>query len=170
MNKIEGLVAYLLFPAAMLALVLALTGCQQAAPPAPDTRAADESAIRAACDDEVKAFLAGDAAKWASFYADDAVGLFPDAPLIQGKADMQKWFEAMLKDKLEGSFNLGKIEVAKSGDLAYEWATGKIAVKDKKGKVTETTFKSLTAWKKQADGSWKTVVDTFIPDPPQAKP
>ena len=38
-----------------------------------------------------------------------------------------------------------KIEVAKSGDVAYEWVTGRMAVKDTKGKATETGFKSLTA-------------------------
>ena len=108
-------------------------------------------------------------AKWASFYTDDAVVLAPDAPPVQGKANMQKWAEPMLKDKPEVSFNVAKIEVARSGDLAYEWGTARMAVKDRKGKVTETTVKSLTVWKKQADGSWKAVVDTMIPDPPQAK-
>ena len=147
------------------ALVFAVTGCQRPAPQVADTRAADEAAIRAACDDQIKAVAAMDVAKAVSSYTDDAVFMSPDAPPIQGKADIQKTFEAMLKDKPEFSVDAPKIEVAKSGDLAYEWITGKMAVKDKKGKVNETTFKSLTVWKKQADGSWKMIVDTFIPGP-----
>jgi uncharacterized protein (TIGR02246 family) len=150
--------------------MLALSGCkQQPAPEAPDTRPADEAAIRAATDDAAKAIAASDPAKWASFYTDDAVGMAPDAPLVQGKENMQKYLEAMLKEKPEFSFNVVKVEVAKSGDVAYGWGTGKITAKDKKGKVTETTFKSLTAWKKQADGNWKVTVDTLIPDPPAKK-
>ena len=155
--------------AAVAALTLALTGCQQPAPQAPDTRPADEAAIKAACDDQIKASAAWDAAKAVSGYTDDAVLMSPDAPLIQGKAEIQKTFEEMLKDKPQLTVGAPKIEVAKSGDIAYEWVTGKMAVKDKKGKVTETGYKSLTAWKKQADGSWKMTVDTFIPDPPQKK-
>lgn len=162
-------VKYPLLLTPVVALILALTSCQQPAPPAPDTRAADETAIRAACDDAVKALAAADPAKWASFYTDDAVGMAVDSPVVQGKENMQKYMEAMLKEKPEFSFNVAKVEVAKSGDLAYQWGTGKVAVKDKKGKVAETTFKWLTAWKKQADGSWKIAVDTLIPDPPAKK-
>jgi uncharacterized protein (TIGR02246 family) len=160
---------YLLYLAPVVALIIALTGCQQPAPPAPDTRAVDETAIRAAIDDQVKAISAFDAAKAVSFYTDDVVGMAPDAPVVQGKQNMQKYIEAMVKEKPEFSFNTAKVEVARSGDLAYDWATGKIAVKDKKGKVTTTTFKSASVWKKQADGIWKMVVDTFIPDPPEKK-
>jgi uncharacterized protein (TIGR02246 family) len=159
----------LLLLAALVALTLALTGCQQPTPQAADTRPADEAAIKAACDDQIKASTAWDAAKAVSGYTDDAVFMSPDAPLIQGKAEIQKAFEAMMKDKPQITVDAPKIEVAKSGDVAYEWVTGKMAVKDKKGKVTETGFKSLTAWKKQADGSWKMTVDTFVPDPPQKK-
>jgi uncharacterized protein (TIGR02246 family) len=162
-------VKLVLFLAPVAALVLAATGCQQPAPQVTDTRAADEAAIRAVADDQLKAVAAMDAAKAVSGYTDDAVLMSPDAPLIRGKADVQKTLEAMLKDKPEFSMDAPKIEVAKSGDVAYEWVTGKTAVKDKKGKVTETGFKSLTAWKKQADGSWKMTVDTFIPDPPPNK-
>jgi len=148
-------------------LILAVTGCQKPVPQAPDTRAADETAIRAAIDEQVKPIAAFDAAKLASFYADDAVVMTPDAPLIRGREDMQKSLEAMMKMKPEFTFTTAKVEVARSGDLAYNWGTGKMAVKDKKGKVTETTFKSPSVWKKQADGSWKMIVDAWIPDPPQ---
>lgn len=158
-------VKHLLLLALAVALILALTGCQQPAPKAPDTRAADEIAIRAATDDQVKAISAWDAAKAASFYTDDVVGMAPDAPVVQGKENMQKYLEAMMKEKPEFSFNTAKVEVARSGDLAYDWGTGKMTVKGKKGKVTVTTFKSASVWKKQAAGAWKMVVDTWSPDP-----
>ena len=37
-----------------------------------------------------------------------------------------------------------KVEVARSGDLAYNWGTGRMTVKDKRGKITATTFKSAS--------------------------
>jgi uncharacterized protein (TIGR02246 family) len=162
-------VKYLLLLTPVVILILALTGCQQPAPQAPDTRAADETAIRAAVDDQVRANSAMDAAKAASFYTDDVVGMAPDAPVVQGRANMQKYLETMFKEKPEFSFNMAKVEVAQSGDLAYSWGTGKVTVKDRKGKVAETSFKSASVWQKQADGGWKMVADTWIPDPPATK-
>jgi uncharacterized protein (TIGR02246 family) len=159
----------LLFTPAV-ALILVLVGCQQAPPPQPpDTRAADETAIRAAESDMIKAVAALDAAKAASFYSDDVVGMTADAPVIQGKENAQKYFDKWMSEKPEVSWNPVKVEVARSGDLAYTWGTGKMSVKDKKGKVTETTLKYVSVWKKQADGGWKIAIDTTIPDPPEAK-
>lgn len=162
-------VKFLLLVTPVVTLILALTGCQQPAPRAPDTRAADETAIRAAMDDQIKAGAAFDSAKLASFYTDDTVFMAPDARVVQGRENMQKYLETMMKEKPEFSFNTAKAEVARSGDLAYSWGTGKMAVKGRKGKVTETNFKSASVWRKQADGGWKMVVDTWIPDPPETK-
>ncbi|MGA2263327.1 MAG: SgcJ/EcaC family oxidoreductase [Acidobacteriota bacterium] len=160
---------YLLHLTPVVALILALIGCQQPAPQAPDTRAADETAIRAAEAEMVKAVAALDSARAVSFYTDDVVGMAVDAPVVQGKENMQKFLETWMKDKPEFSGKTVKVEVARSGDLAYSWGTGKVSVKDKKGKVAETTFKYASVWKKQADGGWKIGVDTMIPDPPEAK-
>jgi uncharacterized protein (TIGR02246 family) len=155
---------------AFVAMILALAGCQQQAPPqAPDTRVADEAAIRTAEADMAKAVGALDPAKAASFYTDDVVGMGVDAPVVQGKENMQKFFETIMKDKPDIAWTPVKVEVARSGDLAYSWGKGKESVKDKKGKVTETTGKYVSVWKKQADGSWKIAVDTMVPDPPEKK-
>jgi uncharacterized protein (TIGR02246 family) len=161
---------FLLFLIATLILLLALAACQQAPPPAPpDARAADEAAIRAMNDDYQKCFPAADAAKCASFYTEDAVGIVPGAPLIQGRAGMQQWYADAFQKKVEEKWTIAKLEVARSGDLAYQWGTGMIEMQDKKGKPTETQFKHMGVLKKQADGSWKFVVATLIPDSP-AKP
>jgi uncharacterized protein (TIGR02246 family) len=151
-------------------VILVLTACQQPAPQAPpDTRAADETAIRAAEADMAKAVAALDAAKATSFYTNDVVGMSADSPVIEGRENMQKYFESWMKDKPEVSWASVKVEVARSGDLAYSWGKGKVSMKDKKGKVTETTDKYVSVWKKQADGSWKIAIDTMIPDPPETK-
>ena len=162
-------VKYLLLLTPVVALILALTGCQQPTPQAPDTRAADETAIRTAEAEMVKAVAALDPARAVSFYTDDIIGMAVDAPVVQGKENMQKFFETGMNDKPEFSAETVKGEVARSGDLAYSWGKGKLSMKDKKGKATETTFKYASVWKKQADGGWKIAVDTMIPDPSEAK-
>jgi uncharacterized protein (TIGR02246 family) len=163
-------VKYLLLLTPVVTLILALTGCQQPAPQAPpDTRAADETAIRTAEADMAKAVAVLDPAKAASFYIDDVVVMSPDAPVVHGRENMQKYFETWMKEKPDFSAQTAKVEVARSGDLAYSWGTGKVGTKDKKGKVTVTTIKYASVWKKQTDGGWKLAVDTMIPDPPAKK-
>jgi ketosteroid isomerase-like protein len=88
--------------------------------------------------------------------------------VVQGKENMQKYLETWMKEKPEFSASTANVEVARSGDLAYSWGKGKVSVKDKKGKATETTVKYVSVWKKQADGGWKITVDTMIPDPPES--
>lgn len=117
----------------------------------------------------VKAVAALDPARAASFYTDDVVGVAVDAPVVQGKENMEKYFETMKKEEPELSWMPVKVEAARSGDLGYSWGTGKVSVTDKKGKVAEMTLKYASVWKKQADSGWKIAVDTMIPDPPAAK-
>ena len=171
MSKLtRGRVALLLSLILVLALFLTLAACQQAPPPQPpDTRAADEQAIRALNDDMRKAFDAGDAAKCGSLYAEDALGMAAGLPLFQGRAGMQKWYEGAIQQKMKVTWTLEKVEMARSGELAYSWGPGAYTVTDKKGKPVKTTYKNVSVYKKQADGTWKVAVDTMIPDPP-AKP
>ena len=152
------------------AMMLAFTGCQQQAPaPAPDTRAADETAIREAEAGMEKAAASLDAEKAVSYYTEDVVGMSADAPVMQGKENALKYFQGMLKDKPQISWTPSHVEVARSGDLGYSWGIGKVVAKDKKGKPVVTTMKYVSVWKKQADGSWKIAVDSLIPDPPEKK-
>jgi len=163
-------VQYPLLLASVAALILTLTACQQPAPQTPpDTRAADETAIRATESEQLKAFVALDPVKTVSFHTDDVVAMSADAPVIQGRENMQKYLEKMMADKPEASWTPVKVEVARSGDLAYDWGTAKLNVKDKKGKVSETTFKYVSVWRKQPDGSCKIAVETIIPDPAKPK-
>jgi len=160
---------YLLFCILSLAFMLALTGCESKPPAAPDTRAADETAIRAADAANAKAVAAYDVAGAVSACTDDVVGMDPTSPVVIGKENMRQFLETMFKDKPDLSWTITKVEVARSGDLAYSYGAGKISMKPKKGKPTEETAKYVSVWKKQTDGSWKIIVNTMIPDPP-AKP
>jgi len=130
-----------------------------AAPPA-DTRAADEAAIRASVIEWSKAAQAKDVDKAVSFYADDAMQFHDKGPLAKGKAEIRAgWEQLEAEPGASLSYALTGVEVARSGDLAYEYGTYDFASKDKKGKTIDVKGKYVTVWKKQADGSWKVAAD-----------
>jgi uncharacterized protein (TIGR02246 family) len=141
-----------------------IAGCSQA--PAPtDTRKTDEAAITAAGVALGQAAEARDLAKCMSFYVDDPVLFLPGAPAVVGKEAVRKAFQGFLGAsalKLETSGTM--IDVAQSGDLAFERGSYANTMTDAKGKTTTETGKRALVWKKQADGSWKIAADTNASD------
>ena len=147
-------------------LMIAAAGCAPA--PAPDTRDADVSAVR---DSEVawsKDAGTKDAAKFASYYADDASLLLPNAPMITGKPAILATAQQMFGDpNISLSFQSTRVEASKSGDLVYSQGTYSMTMTDPKSKKPVTDKgKYLTVWRKQADGSWKAVADMVNTDMP----
>ena len=56
-----------------------------------------------------------------------------------------------------------KIEVAQSGDLAYSTGTDRISMTGPDGKTISSDNRAVVIWKKQADGSWRCIVDVMTP-------
>jgi uncharacterized protein (TIGR02246 family) len=151
--------------ASLVVMGLALA-CQQAPPPSlPDTRTADERAIREADAEWSKAAAAKDAVAYVSFCADDALSLPPNAPMLTGKESIRKGLsEEMANPGFALSFQSGKVEASRGGDLAYEVGTYQHTFNDPKGKPVTDRGKYVTVWKKQPDGKWKAVADIFNSD------
>jgi uncharacterized protein (TIGR02246 family) len=151
----------------MIAAVFAASffaACSQA--PAPvDRRKADEAAIRAAGDALGAAFEAKDIEKSLSFYVDDPVLIVPKSPAVIGKDALRKAFQPfMAVRELKASTSGLIIDVAQSGDLAFERGSFTNTVTDANGKTTTDMGKMVLVWKKQADGSWKIAADTNADD------
>ena len=128
--------------------------------PAVDTRPVDEAAIRSADAAWTKAAESKDIAGTTAVYADDAVLMAPGGPIATGKDAITKGWTGMMADKnFALSFGPTKIEVAKSGDLAYELGDYSLTLSDKKGKAQASKGKYVVVWGKQKDGSWKALVD-----------
>lgn len=64
------------------------------------------------------------------------------------------------------TWHSNEVGAAHSGDLAYTSGTYQSALKGGSGKASVDKGKYLTIWKKQADGSWKVLFDTFNSDLP----
>jgi uncharacterized protein (TIGR02246 family) len=152
-----------------LSLVLIAVGCNSAPAPAHDTRAADEAAVRKADADWVKAAQTKKVEDWVAFYAEDAVILPPNEKTTLGKEAIRKPIAELLGTPgLSISWEPTKVEVATSGDLAYLYGTYQMTATGPDGKPMSDTGKMLEIWKKQADGGWKCVVDTWSSDLPPA--
>jgi uncharacterized protein (TIGR02246 family) len=153
----------------LVAITLIAAACaqqpQQPAEP-PDTRAADEAAIRSAAKDWAAAAQAKDADRFASFYMEDATLLLEDAPDFSGKAAIREAIAGMMQDPAFAlSFETTKVGVARSGDIAYETSTYSITTTDPKTKKPMTeTGAGVVVWKKQPDGSWKVQLDIPVSD------
>jgi uncharacterized protein (TIGR02246 family) len=142
-----------------------LAACSQPAPPM-DARKANEAAIQAAGDLLAQAAEAKDLEKCMSLYVDDPVLFLPGAPAVIGKDALRKaWQQFLGVQSLKLATSGTIIDVANSGDLAFERGSYSNTITDAKGKTTTETGKLVLVWKKQADGSWKIAADTNANDP-----
>lgn len=129
--------------------------------------------IREAESARMKAGAAKDLDAFAAFYADDASILSPNEPILTGKQPIKDGLKPMLADP---QFSLiltpSRVEVSKSGDMAFTQGPYKFTFSDIRGNKFEDEGKYLTVWRRLADGTWKIAEDTMnsdlpLPPPPQ---
>jgi uncharacterized protein (TIGR02246 family) len=124
-------------------------------------RDADVNAIK---ENEVRwnqEYAAKDLEKALAHYADDAVLMAPGMPPSMGKEAIRNALQLMLSDPaLSLKFQASRVEVAKSGDMAYTQGSYTMTVTDPNSKqVVHDRGSYVTTYRKQADGSWKAVAD-----------
>lgn len=157
----------ILWPAVASIAATMLAGCSGLAPS--DSRAADEAAIREADAASLRAIAAKETDATVSYYDERASILIPNAPIATGREEIRKAWKQMFA--IPG-FNLAprttKIEVARSGDLAYAQGTYEFTAADPQGRPVSDRGKFVVVWKKQTDGAWKIVADIWNSDAPPA--
>jgi ketosteroid isomerase-like protein len=104
--------------------------------------------------------------KTVSYYSSDAIVLPPNANAAKTKAAIRAQWKGDLDSMIKGSWQSTRVEVAKSGDMAYSSGTFNWTYKDAAGKTIKDHGKYLEVWKKQADGSWKCTADCWNSDLP----
>jgi uncharacterized protein (TIGR02246 family) len=120
----------------------------------------DEADIRAIDVAWARAVASKDADQTTSVYAENGTLLAPGAPIASGKEAIRKtWAGLMGSPGFALSFAPTKIEISKSGDSAYEIGDYQLTMKGKDGKPQTVKAKYVVVWGKQADGSWKALVD-----------
>jgi len=152
-----------------LAVAVLSVGCANApAPPPPDTRAADVQAVKDVEAAWVRDIATKDVDKFASYFAEDASGLYPGAATLNGKAAIKAAFATYFADpNFSVTFQSARAMASKGGDMVYSQGTYTMTMTNPKTKKPVTDKgKYLTIYTKQADGSWKAVVDTSNSDSP----
>jgi len=154
--------------AGCIALLTFTLACQRQAP---DTRAAVESALKELDAQWSKVAAAKDLDKTVSYYANDASVLPPNASAATTKEAIRGvWKDMITNPGYAGGWKATRVEVARSGDLAYLSGTYDLTLNDAKGKPVKDRGKYVEVWKKQADGTWKTVADIWNSDLPASAP
>jgi len=146
----------------VVTVVILSLGCQRT--PQADVQQ-EATAIRALSRQWQAAVDARDLDACLEFYAPGAIEMQPNAPAIVGLPAIRAWFETgLLQPGITNSFAPDTIEVAASGDLAYDRGTYRFAMETPGGRV-EDVGKYLMVWKK-IDGEWKVILDISNSDLP----
>lgn len=130
-------------------------------------QAADVESLRAVEVAEEQAWMAKDLEKTLGFYADDVVILGEGGPPLVGKAQLRESMKADFADStsIDSDYRITAADVAQSGDIGYTVGTNSYTHAGvRAGQPVTDHEKWLTVRKKQADGSWKIVYDTFSSD------
>ena len=144
--------------------IFLLAACQQAPEPKPAAvqevpkpdLAKLKAEIQAINNTWAAASNARNTAAILAFYADDAVSMSNNKPMIVGKAAIQKDSETWFEKTKEGS-TVAYETMDVFGDENLVTETGKITTKDAAGKVTYTG-KYITVWEKR-NGKWLVIRD-----------
>ena len=148
----------------LFSLAVALSFAASAQKPA--SQDAEEAAVRAADEQWSQVAGAKDLEKTVGFYADNGILQPPGSPALAGKEAVRAFWAAALQDPAyQLSWKTVDVGVARSGDLAYTRGSYDFTY-TAGGKAVREHGKDLVVWKKQADGSWKVVVDMFSADGP----
>jgi len=148
-----------------LILTLAACCCVSCQKEPIDTRAKDERAIRDADAATLKAAQANDVDRAVANYADDGDWLPPNAPIVHGKTAIRAgWAKLIGNPGFTIDWQINKVEIGRAGDLAYTIYTYQMSLDGPNGKPITDQGKDMAVWKKQSDGVWKMVADTFNSD------
>ena len=151
------------------AALAALAACSQSAtaPPAADT-AKDVAAITAGTAQFNANYKARAADKLVAGDAADFIGYFPFTAVQNGPEDAKARAAEFAADPASSvTITADRIEVAKSGDLAYAVGHAEGTATNPKTHAVEPRNSGYVAvYRKQADGSWKVVAVSVSPGPP----
>jgi ketosteroid isomerase-like protein len=101
-----------------------------------------------------------------SYWADDAIVMEPDQRALFGKAAIRGMVEASMKiPKFSITWGPETGVISKDGTMGYLIEHNRVSFPDSTGKVQTQFGKAVTIWRKDANGAWKCVVDTWNANP-----
>ena len=114
-----------------------------------------------------KAAAAKDLEQTVAYYSDDAVVLPPNAASAMTKEAIRNtWKDLLASPGLVITWKPTRVELAKSGDMAWLSGTYELTMNDAAGSPINDHGKYLEVWEKQPDGNWKCRADMWNSDLP----
>ncbi len=100
-----------------------------------------------------------------AFYAPDAVLMPPNHPIVEGRANIQGFLQALIDSGLT-SIKLDTTTIAGAGDLAYGRGRYSLTISPPSGTPVQDAGKYVVVYRRQANGAWRAVTDIFNSDQP----
>ena len=151
-----------------LAVLLALAifvGCQEKKI---DTKAEGEKLMQVSREWS-KSASTNDIDKIVGYWADTAILLTAGQPILRGKSEIRAMVEESTKiPGFKISWEPISASISESGDMGYLIERNQITEKDSSGGSITKYANVVTIWKKDANGTWKNVVDIGVDAPSQA--
>lgn len=95
----------------------------------------------------------------------------PNEPIAMGKPAIRvEWTKLTTNPGYALTFSPSRVDVAKAGDMAYEFGVYSLMLNGPDGKPMNDRGKYVVVWKKQTDGKWKVVADIINTDLPMTSP
>lgn len=144
--------------AIVAAFAMIASGCK----PTPDTStlATEAAAVHAQAQAWSEAIEDKNLERTLSFYAEDATYLPAGRPSVSTPAKRRAlWIADLSLPGFAAHEVTTRIEVARSGDLAYQLGTYTLTLPGPDGQPAVSTGKFVVVWKKQDNGIWKAIVD-----------
>jgi ketosteroid isomerase-like protein len=112
-----------------------------------------------------KAAAAKDVEQTIGYYSDDAIVLPPNATGAATKEAIRNvWKDTFASPGLVISWQPTRVQVGKSGEMAWVRGTYELTMNDASGKPIDDHGKYLEVWEKQTDGNWKCAADMWNSD------
>jgi len=124
------------------------------------------TAIEANTKQFVEAFNKGDAAAVANMYTMDARVLPPNAEMVEGRGNIQKFWQGAMTAGVK-MVSLETVHVETQGNVAVEVGRYTTTTPGAGGTTTTDKGKYVVMWKREG-GSWKLAVDIFNTNIPTA--
>ncbi len=101
-------------------------------------------------------------ATYRKFYAPDATVVLPGLPISAHAALPIHDFPSGYAIKMVTV----EVGISESGDLGYAFGTYEQTAPDKSGVLADSVGKWMDVFRKQPDGTWGAIADTYNVDPP----
>jgi uncharacterized protein (TIGR02246 family) len=128
--------------------------------------AAERAALTEADSRYSQATSTKDADAFVGFYAQDGAMYPPEGSVVKGPDSIRDFVGPFFEDPgFAAKFTPLAVEVSQGGDMGYSFNLLELTATGPTGETVTEHLRDFHLWHKQADGSWKLVVDIWNAEP-----